>query len=389
MENNKKSKLAKEYFEIDNFSENQKPLTQEEIDIARKKSRNKMILRFLFILVSFGVILTIFFVGFKDESLVGLVNIITNSKTSYVIIASVVCLLLVIALQTVRMSHILKFYVGKFHFRLAYKVSQIGRYYDNLTPSGVGGQPAQIYYFHKNNLSGSDSSGVTVVNFIANQFAAIIVALTLFIINYKALTFGGLNSLGFVGLVFYTIFPTMIVIFSLNKKVGQAIVKFVFKIGLKLHFIKADKTEQKLNHAIDSLNSYADKLKDMFRHFFSVFVPQMLMTILEVVLYALIPTFIIIGLGGNTVDFSILDYVTIYMFVHFASSIMPTPGMTGGAELLFLTAFAVVLKESPLFWAMIMWRILTFYFYLIQGFLITLYDSVKNSRKLKKMSIQE
>ncbi|MEG1805856.1 MAG: lysylphosphatidylglycerol synthase transmembrane domain-containing protein [Clostridia bacterium] len=382
----KKGKLVDEICEYENFNNGEeKALTQEEINATTKKARRKLLLRFLFILISFAVIVSIFLIEFKDENLQGLINIIANSKTSYFIIGAVICLLLVIALQSVRMALIVKFYVGKFHFKLSYKVSQIGRYYDNLTPSGVGGQPMQIYYFHKNGLSGSDSSGITVVNFLANQFAAIIVAITLFTINNKALQFDGLNSLGYIGLVFYTVFPILIVIFSLNKNVGAAIFSFVYKVGMKLHIIKADKKDEKLKHACDSVNSYADKLEDMFKHFGTVLLPQMLLTILEVLVYALIPYFIIVGLGGNTVDYTILDYLTIYIFVHFSSSIMPTPGMTGGAELLFLTAFAVVLKDSPLFWAMVIWRFLTFYFYLIQGFVITLIDSVKKSRQMKKI----
>ncbi|MEG2002578.1 MAG: hypothetical protein RR107_05750, partial [Clostridia bacterium] len=80
----KKGKLVDEICEYENFNNGEeKALTQEEINATTKKARRKLLLRFLFILISFAVIVSIFLIEFKDENLQGLINIIANSKTSY------------------------------------------------------------------------------------------------------------------------------------------------------------------------------------------------------------------------------------------------------------------------------------------------------------------
>ena len=68
--------------------------------------------------------------------------------------------------------------------------------------------------------------------------------------------------------------------------------------------------------------------------------------------------------------------------VDLAASFIPLPGGTGVAELSFTAIFAS-LMGSDIFWAMLIWRILTYYSYIIQGILITIYDYFRGNKKQK------
>ena len=55
-------------------------------------------------------------------------------------------------------------------------------------------------------------------------------------------------------------------------------------------------------------------------------------------------------------------------------SFLPLPGGAGAAELSFTALFAMYFGGGHLFWAMIIWRIFTYYGYILQGLIILVYD---------------
>ena len=70
--------------------------------------------------------------------------------------------------------------------------------------------------------------------------------------------------------------------------------------------------------------------------------------------------------------------------VDLSSSFFPLPGGTGMNEISFSAAFgAVVGKQTHLAWVLIIWRLCSYYFYLIQGVSILSYDFAYGNRKYK------
>lgn len=364
----------------------EKAITEEEICLQKKKATRKMLLRFLFIIISFGVIALIFLTEFQNENVQHISEILKNiGNSSRFLYFALIAVILMIFFQSARMTALIFNFSHKFRPILGYKTSQIGRYYDNLTPSGIGGQPSQILYLRKNGLPTSEASGITVTYFIATQFAFILLGVVLFISNGKILNLniGAIGTLGYVGLVVNALFPTFILIISIIPNVGLAIVRFIFNLLEKVKIIKHDKRAKKQAKAEASLLDYSEKLTFMFRNFFKLFLPQLILALCEVISFAAIAFFVMKGFGLSAEN-KLVDVITLYMYVYFASSLMPTPGMTGGAEFVFVNAFSKLLDGTSIFWSMLLWRIATFYFYIIQGFAITLYDSVKQTRRLSK-----
>ena len=65
-----------------------------------------------------------------------------------------------------------------------------------------------------------------------------------------------------------------------------------------------------------------------------------------------------------------------------ASCFIPLPGGTGIMELSFIFLFGIVVKDN-IVWALLAWRILSYYLILVHGFIHTLFHIGKNICKSK------
>lgn len=79
------------------------------------------------------------------------------------------------------------------------------------------------------------------------------------------------------------------------------------------------------------------------------------------------------------------ELLSISVIIELASNSIPLPGGSGLAELSFSTIFASLFDSGVLFWALIIWRLITYYSYLFAGMGIIIYDYSYGNRKLKKL----
>ena len=78
-----------------------------------------------------------------------------------------------------------------------------------------------------------------------------------------------------------------------------------------------------------------------------------------------------------------LELLSISMIIELASHSIPLPGGSGLAERSFSTIFASLFADGILFWALIIWRLITYYSYLFSGLGIIVYDYAYGKRKAK------
>ena len=80
-----------------------------------------------------------------------------------------------------------------------------------------------------------------------------------------------------------------------------------------------------------------------------------------------------------------LQIVSMGVLIDLASAFNPFPMGTGTAELSFTALFAVLISSTGAqVWALIIWRILYYYIYILQGFLLLSYDYAIGNRRLEK-----
>ena len=80
-----------------------------------------------------------------------------------------------------------------------------------------------------------------------------------------------------------------------------------------------------------------------------------------------------------------LDLLSISVIIDLACHSIPLPGGSGLAELSFSTIFASLFASGVLFWALVIWRLITYYSYLFSGLGIIVYDYTYGARKLNKL----
>ena len=89
----------------------------------------------------------------------------------------------------------------------------LGRYYDNVTPAAIGGQPFQIYYMRKNSkLSHGASTSVPIFGMISGQIGFIIIAVLCFLFGSLSINNAMLIGTACFGLLFYAFWPVTVMI---------------------------------------------------------------------------------------------------------------------------------------------------------------------------------
>ena len=96
-------------------------------------------------------------------------------------------------------------------WKIARRTVLLGRYYDNITPAAVGGQPFQIYFMRKNaDISNGLATTIPIFGMISLQIAFILIALVCFIFGGLAESNAALAVTAWIGLAFYAFWPVVI-----------------------------------------------------------------------------------------------------------------------------------------------------------------------------------
>ena len=316
----------------------------------------------------------------------------------YYIILAILSLALCYALKATKHSLISFSLTGKWRYGVCLGTSVIGLYYNYVTPLAVGGQPFEIYNLTKNGYSGGEASSMTISAFILHQIAFVIcgfVSLGLFIgnaldipENMVAAIPRIISIVATVGLLLAFSVPLFVILFSFNSKVGEKLVTFVFFLGKKLKIVKnpaASKTK-----TLRSLTTNANCLKKLATNPV-VFALDFLMSFGEHLFLCSIAYFTLKFFGfdwsSRTGFTEWLQVVQLCFILYAAISFIPTPGNSGAADLSFYLLFDTGLGLSGTnvygglaFPAMIVWRFLSFYSFIIIGFI---YTAIARKRKQK------
>lgn len=270
---------------------------------------------------------------------------------------------------------------GRLDKRGAFQVATYGKYADNVTPLGAGGQPFQIHFLHKRGYPGGASTSVTLNGFLSQQISFIVIAVTVLIVSPFTTTIPdevlALKIMAYIGLGFYSFFPLLIIFFAIFPKPINAMLLGILKLGNKMHLVK--NYESAHARAINGMNEYVVLIKQAIKKP-TYLIPTMFWSFVYQFAILTIPFFAIMAFGG-AVDWWTIFVITVYIYL--AITIIPTPGNAGVAETSFFLVFST-LPAGALFWAMIYWRALVYYSWIIIGLIVVLKTTVRNSYMHKK-----
>lgn len=317
-----------------------------------KKNRINVI-----IIIACAVII-LFFI-FMVDSPQTILKALTAAKPLYLLLAAL-CMIVYWLLEAGVLGRICHATGSRLPFKDCFQVSMIGQLFNCLTPFASGGQPMQAYRLNKRGISIGQASCALLAKFIVYQSVLTVYTLVIIIFqfNYFLENVSGFTVLVLFGFTANTIIMAMIIGVGffprLTKKLLFGLVRFLHKIRLVKrleHLEERIETETKQFYTDFAILKAAPS---------KFFLPALL-SVIQLTAFFTVPYFVSVSLGAKN-----LNYVTVISaaaLVLLISSFVPLPGGSGGAEGGFYVFFSIFFHQpGTLAVAMILWRILTFYF---------------------------
>lgn len=322
----------------------------------------KRFLSLFFILINVGVIAWIALHEFQGSSGLRFRDIIQVWIQNWVFfLLAIACAGLALLSEGLKYFFLIKRATGQSRLYLALKTAIVGKYYDNITPLGSGGQAFQIYTLYKGGIPSGVASSLPISGFSMMQIAFFILGLGFFLFNGDVISDPVFRILAYVGLGFMIFLPFMVVLFILLPKVSTATVFFIAKILKKLHLVKVE--HRFARRILRSLNDFKVSLGELMTSKLTVFITLLLSLLYQVALCS-IPYFVILASGFQA---NYLDTLTLTLFVYSAIAFIPTPGNAGAAEISFTLIFTAIPAQA-MFWSMMLWRFASYYLFILVGF---------------------
>ena len=365
--------------------------------IDKRQRIFKRILTVVFLVFVVGVLAFTFYrdffapIGEKDPVSFG--DVLNKlSGTWYYFVCALLSLFFAYLLKGFKLSVICKSQTGKWHFKTCFETGIIGHYYNNVTPLAVGGQPFEIYHLSKHGVHGGVAASMPIIAFFFSQFAFVALSITALVLkntnvlHVEKVFLDALpavfNILATIGLVLCLSMPSLVFIFSIFPRLAAMLVKLFTNIGGKLRFLKdPKKTEYKTLKTVVH-NSYCIK---KFGANPLALISTVLISFGESLAQCSIAYFTLKLFGYDNPDaggfLEWLQIVQLSIILYAAISFIPTPGNSGAADLSFYLLFTLGVRFAGLsFAAMVLWRILSYYSYIIIGFIFTTFTRKKDHK---------
>lgn len=343
--------------------------------VKDKKKIRKIILTILFITFSAGVIVATAINEFSgSENAAELENVHLNG---WLVLPAALCFLGMIILEYAKYVLMIKkttepeVFSRKEVWKLAFRVVMLGRYYDRITPAAVGGQPIQIFEMRKTGkIPKGMTTAIPIFSMVSGQIMFLTVAIPCFLFTDVGAKNPVLVATAWIGLLFYAFWPTMVVGTMFLPKPTAKLINFIVRFFAKIKLIK--NRDEAIKKVEEEVNEYAKDVKLLTKKPM-VSVGVLLMSTLSNFLMSSIPYFVLKAFGG---DMDFIECFLLTISVEAAVYFAPTPGNSGVAEGTFYVVFSR-LSTGYVFWAMMLWRLFSYYIYIIVGPLIYLCTQIK------------
>ncbi len=374
--------LLKKEAEQDNIV---KEVVDSSYKMAEKqKSKRQRWINFGFLMLNLVILAIILFFQIRSEGAISFADLVSSQINLWWLLAAVLLFFLINALDSARIAISIKQVTGRYRPFLSYKSTAICRFYDCITPLSTGGQPFQIFYLSKRGLNASTASSVPLSKYVFAQIVFIFYTGTLLVTSlFMNLNINPiLRTLSWIGLLLNALLIVLIFMLSVSKKVAPRMVIGFLKFGSKLHLVKDYQATFK--KVIRTVKQYTATFKMFMKSGWNAFL-QTIITIIFLTAAYSIP-FVIYCMFTSEPSLEIWFQLMILQIVcDLAISFIPIPGGGGSAELSFGALFGQYFKNCAsgiTVWAMLFWRILAYYGYLLQGILVILYDYLFGNKKI-------
>ena len=310
------------------------------------------------------------------------------------IVAAIGTFILCMLMDTIKFSFLIHKATGNFRFRLSYKVATLGRHYDVITPLSTGGQPFQVFYTNKYGIKAGEGVSIAMGKYIFYQIIYFILISLVLFNNFFTPTFmstadsvagGVVTTLSWIGYGICGGLIFLVMFISFNRRAGAGfiigIVRFLDKIKIgKFKLIKDYK--KVFVTAMKTVNSWQSTMRKYSKSFWVIFINVVCSVIYFLSWYSM-PFLIYCAFNGWDPSMW-TTIITMAVMVDLSSAFNPIPMGVGTADLSFTVLYGSLFATGAQVWALIIWRILAFYIYIIQGLGLLTYDYAIGDKRIAK-----
>ncbi len=330
--------------------------------MERLKTAGKYILNFLIIL-AIGALSLFLSVGSEGKDFID--ALVTSDKRFIFVMAGLMlCYYLIDAL-------ILFIICKELKYRITYKQSFVtnmtGVLFSDLTPSSTGGQFAQVYVFHNQGVPAGIGSGILAMCFVTYQIVIIVYATAAMLLNHTIIFANQQTTvIAVVGFIVNVVITGSFFLATKLKKFHTFLTVSCLKFLEKIHLVKDyDKTSKTVTKSFEEFRNVSSILFSRKSLFFKV----CLCHALKLTLLYSVPFFAALALKVPLTAGNYPKFLSLAAAISLFNTFMPIPGASGGSEASFVLLFGF-LGQATASSAMLIWRMLTFYFGLLLSILI-------------------
>lgn len=244
--------------------------------------------------------------------------------------------------------------------------AMVGQFFNCITPFSGGGQPMQAFYLVKKGVSLSFASCSLLIKFIVYQFVMTVYSAVTLTISFQNFL-GRISSVGwlcFFGFGINVAVISGLLCLGFFRKPAETILYGSIDLAARFGWISEQKKQRANQKAEKELEQFYGGFEQMRRDISGI-VWIAALTLVQLTALFLIPLCIFYSLGLQGAD--ILFMVCAAAFVLNFTSFVPLPGAAAGAEIGFYTVFGLFFPESLLPFAVLLWRVFTFYLPVLVG----------------------
>lgn len=280
-------------------------------------------------------------------------------------LVALICICLYLGLEGVVVKIFMNNRHPDFTWKDALRLPPIEQLFNGITPFSTGGQPAQLIAMLQCGVDGGLASSVLLMKFVVFQAMIVINFLISLLIGFHFIAekLHALSLLVILGFMIHlgVILGLLLVMYWYNftKRAMNILIR---PCGWFMRTERYERMRVTLNEKVDSFYQESLRIKQEYRKMAKVCV----VTLFQLFFYYAIPYFIMLALGVHGMNFIMV--LSLHVLIFMIISLFPIPGGAGGAEYSFSVLFTSFIGSgSKLVLAMILWRLLTYYFGMIAG----------------------
>ncbi|WP_412988342.1 lysylphosphatidylglycerol synthase transmembrane domain-containing protein [Pediococcus siamensis] len=338
--------------------------------------KNKIVLAIMLIL---GI--AIFAFSLRNVNLNQLMHDMVHIHWQWLLVA-ILCMLLYFGIEGLITRLFVISNGDRFSFKDAIRIPLIEQLFNGITPFSSGGQPAQLVALMQSGVEGGRASSVLLMKFVVFQ--------AMIVINFMFSLLVGFNYIA-EKMQYLSLFVVFGFAIHFAVIVGLLLIMYWHSFTKKLiywvlipakWFVKRERYDnwrQSLDEKVDTFYLESVRIKSQWKLLIKVFV----MTFFQLLFYYLVPYYIMLALGYTGIN--VVMVTSLHVLIVMVISIFPIPGGSGCAEYSFDVLFSSFIhSNSKLVLAMLIWRLLTYYFGMFGGMFALVTKPDKLNRTIVK-----